>query len=159
MTALQTLDLSANDLDDISDDDIFSPPENLSHLFLGKNHFTHLPLEKIIAMPKLEVLDLKFNNLNNFGNNFMKIIANGTIVYYNGNPLNCDCNVRPVRRWLATLTQVPPEWSDITCTGPSHVAGRLLAEVSEELMTCDKNHSQTAPEFQITPDIKFRKVE
>jgi len=85
LTALQTLDLSYNDISDISDRDVFLPPLNLTSLYLSNNHLSHVPLNKILPLPNLKVLGLEENEIGVFDEKFMKIVQNGTIVKYSGN--------------------------------------------------------------------------
>lgn len=87
LTALQTLDLSHNDISDLSDRDVFLPPLNLSNLYLSNNHLDHVPLNKILPLAYLKVLDLEENEINVFDEKFMKIIQNGTVLRYSGNSL------------------------------------------------------------------------
>ncbi|CAG5092043.1 Similar to atk: Protein artichoke (Drosophila melanogaster) [Cotesia congregata] len=135
LTSLKTLDLSDNELSDLSEEFVFEPPENLTNLYLSGNHFSQLPVSKILAMPNLKVLDLKNNELGSFDESYMKIVRNKTSVRYGGNPLHCDCYARPVRRWLETLTEIPDEWMDLTCASPDYVANKRLVDVAEDLMT------------------------
>lgn len=85
LTALQTLDLSYNDLNDISDRDIFTLPLNLTNLHLSNNHLSHVPLDKILPLPNLKVLDVEDNEIGVFDERFMKIIQNSTVFRYSGN--------------------------------------------------------------------------
>jgi len=85
LTALQTLDLSYNDINDISDRDVFIPPLNLTNLYLSNNHLSHVPLDKVLSLPNLKVLDLEENEIGVFDDKFMKIIQNGTMLRYSGN--------------------------------------------------------------------------
>lgn len=85
LTALQTLDLSHNDINDISDRDVFLPPLNLTNLHLSNNHLSHVPLDKILPLPNLKVLNLEENEIGVFDEKFMKIIQNGTVFRYSGN--------------------------------------------------------------------------
>lgn len=85
LTALQTLDLSHNDINDISDRDVFLPPLNLTNLHLSNNHLSHVPLDKILSLPNLKVLNLEENEIGVFDEKFMKIIQNGTMLRYSGN--------------------------------------------------------------------------
>ncbi|KAG8035697.1 hypothetical protein G9C98_001125 [Cotesia typhae] len=159
LTSLKTLDLSDNELSDLSEEFVFEPPENLTNLYLSGNHFSQLPVSKILAMPNLKVLDLKNNKLGSFDESYMKIVRNKTSVRYGGNPLHCDCYAQPVRRWLETLTEIPDEWMDLTCASPYYVVNKRLVDVAEDLMTCGEREIQDNPQLKITPDIKFRNIE
>lgn len=84
LTAIQTLDLSYNEINDLSEPDIFEPPTNLTNLYLSHNRLTHLPFNKILPLPNLKILDLESNSIGVFDETFMKIINNGTKVRYHG---------------------------------------------------------------------------
>lgn len=85
LTALQTLDLSHNDINDISDRDVFIPPLNLTNLHLSNNRLSYVPLDKVLSLLNLKVLDLEENEIGVFDKKFMKIIQNGTVLRYSGN--------------------------------------------------------------------------
>lgn len=82
---MQTLDLSHNDISDISDRDVFLPPLNLTNLHLSNNHLSHVPLDKILPLPHLRVLDLQENEIGVFDEKCMTIVQNGTMLRYSGN--------------------------------------------------------------------------
>lgn len=88
LTALRTLDLSYNDISDISDRDVFTLPLNLTNLLLSNNHLSHVPLDKILPLPNLKILDVEDNEIGVFDERFMKIIQNNTVLRYSGNKLN-----------------------------------------------------------------------
>lgn len=88
LTALETLDLSYNDISDISDQDVFLPSLNLTNLHLSNNHLSYVPLDKILPLPNLKILDLEENEIGVFDERFMKIIKNGTMLRYFGKRLN-----------------------------------------------------------------------
>lgn len=150
--------MSYNELGEI-ESAIFDPPENLTNLYLSHNQLVQLPMDKILPMAKLQILDIEDNEFGGFDESMMKIIKNQTILLYAGNPLNCDCYVRPLRRWLTSLTETPEEWTRLTCASPDYLAGKRLPKVSEELMTCGEREIQDNPAFEITPDLKFRNIE
>lgn len=81
---MRTLDLSYNEINDLSEPDIFDPPKNLTNLYLSHNRLTHVPLNKILPLAKLKILDVKSNSIGVFNDMFMKIIENSTKVQYNG---------------------------------------------------------------------------
>ncbi|CAL7941377.1 unnamed protein product [Xylocopa violacea] len=159
LSSIQTLDLSNNEINDLSEPDIFNPPTNLTNLYLSHNRLTHIPLNKIIPLPHLRLLDLEFNMIAMFDETFMKIINNGTKVQLYGNPLHCDCYVRPLKRWLGTYTEVPKEWANVTCEGPHFLAHKRLTEVTEDLTGCGESEVNEYEEFDITPDVKYRNIE
>lgn len=90
LTSVQTLDLSYNELNDLSEEDVFSPPQNLTNLILSHNRFNHLPWKKIVPMPNLQLLDLEYNDFNNFDENLLKLLKNETRLKYAGNYLLFD---------------------------------------------------------------------
>ncbi|XP_076240875.1 insulin like growth factor binding protein acid labile subunit convoluted [Calliopsis andreniformis] len=159
LTAIRTLDLSYNDISDLSEPDIFDLPINLTNLYLNHNHLTHIPLHKILPLPHLKVLDVESNEIGVFNDMYMKLIQNGTRVQYSGNPLHCDCYVRPLKRWLSTYTELPKEWSNVTCATPNFLENKPLSEVTEDLMGCGERDVKEYPEFDITPDVKYRTIE
>ena len=84
LTSLETLDLSYNELSDLSDLDVFNPPNNLTTFILKNNRFSHLPFEKIVPMPNLKLLDVENNQFAGFNKNLITIINNGTELRYAG---------------------------------------------------------------------------
>lgn len=158
LTSLEYLDLSHNELSDMSETDVFKSPKNLSEMYLQNNNLASLPLDRIIPMENLRVLDLRDNDFGGFNTNLLKIINNGTDLRYAGNPLNCDCHVRPLRRWLSTLTEIPVTWSSLKCSSPYFVANKSLSEITEDLMVCGERETQDDPNFDITPDVKYRSI-
>ncbi|XP_066596198.1 protein artichoke [Prorops nasuta] len=159
MTALRTLDLSHNTIDDLSGLDVFNPPTNLTNLYLSNNKLSQLPMKRIVQMPNLRILDVSDNEIQVFDQTFMKIIENNTVLRYEGNPLDCDCHARPLKRWLSAQLKLPSEWANVTCGSPSYVANKPISEVEEELMGCEENDIKPGSPFDITPDIKYRSVD
>ncbi|XP_017761511.1 PREDICTED: toll-like receptor Tollo [Eufriesea mexicana] len=160
LTTLQTLDLSYNEINDLSEPDIFDPPSNLTNLYLSHNRLTYLPLNKILRLSNLKILDVEHNEIEVFDDLFMKIIENATELRYYGNPMHCDCHARPLKRWLATHTEIPKEWSKVSCESPHFLNHKSLSEVTEDLMGCGDREPKDYPdEFDITPDVKYRNIE
>lgn len=84
MTSLEVLDLSFNDLEDLSEENVFLPPANLSRLYLSHNRFSQLPMAKVEAMPNLRLLDLEHNNFASFDYKLMSVISNDTELRFAG---------------------------------------------------------------------------
>jgi hypothetical protein len=73
-----------------------------------------------------------------------------------GNPVNCDCELRPLRQWLASQVAPDPEWGELLCSSPQFLEGQSVAVVSEDRMTCDA--VRAGPRFEIKPDLTFRDI-
>lgn len=80
-------------------------------------------------------------------------------VIFVGNLLHCDCHVRPLKRWLNTFSEMPTEWSNVTCKSPSYVSEKLLSEITEDLMGCNTGEIYENDQLDITPDVKYRNIE
>ncbi|KAA0199524.1 hypothetical protein HAZT_HAZT007195 [Hyalella azteca] len=52
------------------------------------------------------------------------------------NPLFCDCNARPLQRWLGTLRPSDPIYN-VTCSAPAELLGRHIRLLKENELTCD----------------------
>nr|CAD7204517.1 unnamed protein product [Timema douglasi] len=159
LSALRVLDISHNDLTDFPPK-IFGPPPKLTTLYMSHNKLTKLPVEELLSLKtQLKLLDVRENNLNQFSYQLMPLVENGTVIQYSDNPLECDCLVRPLRRWFSV--QIAPEesWEKIECSGPEFLAGKSAVHVPEEHMTCaNRGSTKGDSEFAISPDIKFRDV-
>lgn len=81
-----------------------------------------------------------------------------------GNPLRCDCKVRPFSHYLATITYPDAIYEDIECASPKHVAGYRLLEAPDEYLNCMTNSTETqinaaeGNDLDLQPDIRFRDI-
>ncbi|XP_063228922.1 chaoptin [Bacillus rossius redtenbacheri] len=159
MTALRVLDMSHNQLQDLPDWAL-GPPRNLSELRLAHNSLSRLPSEALLSLRgRLSLLDASHNLLRRFQHELMPLAQNSTVVCLRGNPLECSCTVRPLKQWLSAQTSPSDTYANLTCSAPDFLAGRLLAEVSEDRMTCpDKDPASSDAQLAVNPDIKFRDI-
>ena len=66
------------------------------------------------------------------------------------NPIFCDCNARSLRRWLADKSRANTLYSDldkVRCAAPDILAGKLLADLPEEELTCEGRTTTTTTEL------------
>ncbi|KDR19221.1 protein artichoke isoform X2 [Zootermopsis nevadensis] len=153
LTSVRVLDLSHNELTAVT-----RLPRNLTNLYAQHNLLTVLPLTELLSLkPQLRVVDVRANRLQHFHHELMPLVENGTHVLYSGNPLSCDCEVRPLRQWLASQVAPDPEWGALQCSAPQFLEGKPLVMVPEDRMTCDAGRD--GPRFEINPDVKFRDVQ
>jgi len=65
------------------------------------------------------------------------------------NPVYCDCNARPLQRWLSSKSKENTLYDDlenVRCSAPDFLAGKLLEKVSEGELTCEGRPSTTTTE-------------
>ncbi|KAG0427245.1 hypothetical protein HPB47_025688 [Ixodes persulcatus] len=108
----------------------------------------------------LEHLDLRFNNVSRFEEEFVSRIKKGLRLFYEGNPLNCDCHVKYLRQWLSNSPQAI-EWNAVRCTGPQQLQNRLFMDVTPDALHCrSEEEAKLDDEDDGAPvDLKFRLVD
>merc|ERR1719233_2172246 len=65
------------------------------------------------------------------------------------NPVYCDCNARPLQRWLSSKSRENTLYDDlesVRCSAPDFLVGKLLEKVSEGDLTCEGRPSTTTTE-------------
>ncbi|XP_072144216.1 uncharacterized protein conv [Dermacentor andersoni] len=159
LTSLKHLDMSHNDLRHIANGALVLP-ENVSWADFSHNKIFSIDLRDFLASQQLQHLDLRFNNVTMFEEEYMARIKNGLRLYYEGNPLNCDCRVKYLRQWLGHNPQAT-EWNDVVCHSPHHLHRRHLADVSPDVLECltDEERAIKGEEDGSLVDLKFRLVD
>jgi len=70
------------------------------------------------------------------------------------NPIFCDCNTAPLRRWLRAKRedgqQLPDGFTDVRCAAPAELAGQLLADLPESELSCSGRQTTTTTEIIFT---------
>lgn len=84
LTSLRELDLSYNNIANLTATGVFLLPTNLSFLDLSNNRLFVFPVEPILRAHNLRRLDLRHNQLEEFYSKLMPAIRNGTLIYYDG---------------------------------------------------------------------------
>lgn len=163
MTSLMHIDLSHNDLHDLTEDPYtFNLPPNVTNLYLQNNNIIKIPINKILNLTHLDVLNLENNNFEHMHPELVKLIAEGRQIQYAGNPLICDCSIRPFRHYMYSLIEPPAYHKNVLCSQPSFVAGESISDVREDYLNCDKNENRTSQfsgiEYEPLPDIRFRSI-
>ena len=89
-----------------------------------------------------------------------------------GNPLKCDCRLRPISYWLESVGRAQgraSSWDDAVCGSPKFLKGIPLGLVSELKLLCFKTSNSDAFEdsvdedfdqekYQLNPDVSFREI-
>ena len=165
MTALQELDLSMNQLTHLAKG-LISPLPNLTRLDLSSNLFVEIPIDDIVASNSLSLVDLRQNRLTRFYDEFMPLMEreNGTRVLMEGNPVVCDCRLRPLQFWLSVQPTEDP-WDKVICAGPPLLSGKAVSIVEDASLNCNRllmaeQQQQTARgnKYAVFKDVVFRDV-
>ena len=67
------------------------------------------------------------------------------------NPIYCDCNARALQRWLkekAIEATLYADLAEVRCAAPDPLAGKLLAELPDEELTCEGRTTTTTTELE-----------
>ena len=158
MTSLESLDLAQNELTHLTRG-LLGPLPNLTRLDLSHNLMVDIPVDEIVGSPRLELVDLRSNRLTRFYDEFMPLMENNsTQLLMEGNPIVCDCRLRPLQFWLSGIDQGEENpWSKTICEEPRLLAGQTLASVEDESLTCGRSVNNKA-KYGIVKDVVFRDV-
>jgi len=102
----------------------FINSHSLKHLGISGCNVSSVSVETFANVTALEWLDLSYNNLRSLDVNILRALPTLSAMYLNGNPLQCDCQLREVWRWcqdhnIQTADKVvAPE-----CDTPKNVKG------------------------------------
>lgn len=78
-----------------------------------------------------------------------------------GNPVLCNCNIRPLKHYLAQLIEIPTSYSSIVCDLPVHSRGHNLINVSDDALQCFQSENRQKADnddFSVLPDLRYREV-
>ena len=98
-------------------------------------------------------LDVKNSKLTSIGNTLLSYLDSKqrhiNLEGLSTNPVYCDCNARPLQRWLASKSLDNSLYSDldsVKCSAPDFLAGKLLASIQETDLTCEGRPTTTTTE-------------
>ena len=77
-----------------------------------------------------------------------------------GNPLRCDCRLRPVSYWIESVARAQGRsgaWDEAVCASPGFLEGQAVSDVSELKLIC-VNSKTDETQFKLNPDVVFREV-
>ena len=81
-------------------------------------------VETFANVSALEWLELSYNNLRSVDINTLKVLPKLSVLYLEGNPLQCDCQLKEVWRWCQDHDiQTVYEETAPECDTPSEVQG------------------------------------
>ncbi|KFQ63921.1 platelet glycoprotein Ib beta chain [Pelecanus crispus] len=87
--------------------------------------------------PSAEIIHLSYNRLTSVPNGLFDNLKSLQVVYLQGNPWECNCDILYLRSWLQ-WQQNRTLYRDVRCTSPAHLQDRIIAYLTEDeiISTC-----------------------
>ncbi|NWW53328.1 GP1BB protein, partial [Pedionomus torquatus] len=87
--------------------------------------------------PSAEVIHLGYNRLTSIPNGLFDNLRSLQVVYLQGNPWECNCDILYLRSWLQ-WQQNRSRYRDVRCASPAHLQDRVIAHLTEDevVSTC-----------------------
>ncbi|UJR23217.1 hypothetical protein I4U23_026236 [Adineta vaga] len=140
---LERLKLQSNLLIDIQPNTFFSSMSQLIAIDLQRNQLTHIPSEFPSSLRELELGNNHLTILP-FTNQTFQQLSQLITLDLNSNPLQCDCQIKPLYHWLLTHFQselVPyVQW---ICAQPKELSGKQLGSLAEKQLKCEEIQTTT----------------
>ncbi|CAG0918240.1 unnamed protein product [Notodromas monacha] len=152
-------------------------------MFIRNTSLPSLPPPALFQVPMSSsvTLDLSFNAIASLSPQLVSTLENKQrrvrLLGLATNPIYCDCNARPLKRWLQTQRsqrRLTPELLGLTCHQPASNAGKHLLDMDDADLSCapggttttstteiplsvadrgDADSAATSTEFRAEPDI------
>lgn len=136
-------------------------PENLTHLHLSGNQLRQFPMKIVKNISIFREIDLSDNQIGSFDAKLLQSVKNGVNLDIKGNPVDCDCRIRPLKHYLDSLLdlEVPDKIASVVCEKPPILQLKTLAEVADDNLNCaDRNRTADGSAFDVFPDLIFRDI-
>lgn len=75
-----------------------------------------------------------------------------------GNPLRCDCNIRPFTHFYQSQLNAPKSFKDIICHSPDALANKPLHEIFDDNLNCNNATKYANSETDVVSDLNFGKI-
>ncbi|XP_068710256.1 SCO-spondin-like [Montipora foliosa] len=134
--SMQGLSLASNFLTGIHVE-TFSNLSSLRRLNLAGNRITNIPVNVFRRLSSLAILELENNYISTIQDGAFTGLRAGIVVYLNGNPFYCNCQLRWLKNWITTMTKhLHTSRVRTTCSQPEHVKGKPLIYVAYDQFVC-----------------------
>uniref|UniRef100_A0A8C8B8M7 Glycoprotein Ib platelet subunit beta n=1 Tax=Otus sunia TaxID=257818 RepID=A0A8C8B8M7_9STRI len=98
-----------------------------------------LTVEKlpVAFRPSAEIIHLGYNRLTSIPSGLFDNLKSLQVVYLQGNPWECNCDILYLRSWLQ-WQQNRTLYRDVRCASPAHLQDRIIAYLTEDeiISTC-----------------------
>jgi hypothetical protein len=143
---LKTLNLSHNQLQ-VLEVNLFAKLKQLQFLDMKGNRISTLPVGLFEFQKELISLDLGDNSLWILDVKVMTPLTNLKNLNISGNPLDCDCNLKPVVTWSSAIRKS----TDAKCRSPSEYKDLSWYELDNVECTSPESTDITTPPTDTTP--------
>jgi hypothetical protein len=130
---LERFKLQSNNLTEIQPSNLFLLMPKLISIDLQRNQLIQIPTEFPLSLRELELGNNRLKTLTINNNNTFQFLT----LDLSSNPLNCDCNIKPLYHWLLKHFQselVPyVQW---ICAQPNELSGKQLGSLLENQFQC-----------------------
>ena len=143
LVGLQALKLANNDIDNVPDS-TFLRLNSIATLDLSYNSITGVSQPALNGLQtSLKSIDLSNNQIMSLDKCVFYQFDNLATIELKANPLNCDCRLRWLRKWVEEEYNTPFLLLAITwkCASPSEHADVLFRKLSINDLTCDSSTS------------------
>lgn len=152
---LQRLKLSSNQIETISSSTLSNSRSTLISVDLQRN--------RLISIPKLFVdkssiidFDVSSNQISRISRADLSPFSKLKTLGLAGNPLNCDCHLRWIKRWLEeNYDRDLIKFLQWICQKPSHLQGKQITKLNESAMLCSNGNLFSMKIRQIDRDGNF----
>ena len=157
LMSLKQVELASNQIRKI-DEDAFSCAPLVNKLMLKHNSLDRVPKaighlrfldfldvsensamnfiesDAFIGLESITTIDLRDCNISSIQNGSFNDLTKITAVFLHNNPLNCDCHLSWLPKWLSGKPQVT--FSGAVCQVPSDISGKILAAANLSSFIC-----------------------
>ncbi|XP_070841887.1 toll-like receptor 13 isoform X2 [Chaetodon trifascialis] len=132
---LETLDMSSNDLVDLSPD-LFTPIRSLKRIYISRTHLQSLDFLIDANLTELVFMQARWNGYSVISEDVMKSLPALIYVDFQGNSFTCDCNNIWFLQWAENNNQTQVfDAFNFECYNPPGLKGTKLLELNPESCT------------------------
>uniref|UniRef100_UPI00398F717C chondroadherin-like protein isoform X1 n=2 Tax=Pristiophorus japonicus TaxID=55135 RepID=UPI00398F717C len=117
---------------------------SLKHLAMDNMALQEVSLAAFVHTPTLSIVDFHNNQLQIFQP--LEGLENVRMINLTGNPIQCNCNMRPFREWMANYTKPKAE---VFCSAPSVFRGERLDSLRPIDLRCEFRPSDYEEEVEV----------
>lgn len=136
LTELETVILFNNSMNVIP---IEGLPKSVKIIKMANNNITKLPQRDVGLLQHrfkaIDCIDLRNNKIRTISEEDVGYFQHLSSLKLRGNPLICDCKIRPLVSWISANHDIPSskdhDFQNLLCHGPDEVKGKVIATLKD----------------------------